>query len=59
MGTVGGETSGVIVNRNGTLNVRQSTFVETKDQSKEVRINKEWNTCIDCAIKCVDLTCFR
>lgn len=36
--TVKGESSGVIVNRNATLRVRQSTFIGTKERSiKEVR----------------------
>jgi hypothetical protein len=35
--TVDGELSGVIVNRNATLRVRESTFIGTKDRSKEVR----------------------
>jgi hypothetical protein len=35
--TVIGESSGVIVNRNATLRVRQSSFIATKDWSKEVR----------------------
>lgn len=38
--TVKGESSGVIVNRNATLRVRQSTFIGTKDSSKEVRPTK-------------------
>jgi hypothetical protein len=38
--TVKGESSGVIVNRNATLRVRQSTFIGTKDRSKEVRPTK-------------------
>jgi hypothetical protein len=38
--TLEGESSGVIVNRNSTLRVRRSTFIGTKDWSKEVRQTK-------------------
>jgi len=37
IGTISGQSSGIIVNRNATLSVRQSTFINTENRSRQVR----------------------